>query len=44
MDVTCTVVDRALEGTIAVEVLQDGFHGKIAAYTADQHEVHACAL
>ncbi|XP_066363710.1 uncharacterized protein [Miscanthus floridulus] len=35
VDVTYTVVDRALEGTIAVEVLQGGFHGKITAYTAN---------
>jgi hypothetical protein len=35
VDVTYTVVDHALEGTIAVEVLQGGFHGKIAAYTAN---------
>ena len=35
VDVTYTVVDRALEGTIAVVVLQGGFHGKIAAYTAN---------
>jgi hypothetical protein len=35
VDLTYTVVDRALEGTIAVQVLQGGFHGKITACTAN---------
>ena len=39
VDVTYTVVDRALEGTIAVEVLQGGFHGKITAYTTSVQDI-----
>jgi hypothetical protein len=33
VDMTYAVVNRAVEGFIAVEVLQGGFHGKITAYT-----------
>ncbi|CAN6181748.1 unnamed protein product [Urochloa humidicola] len=33
VDVTYSVVERAVEGTIAVEVLQGGFHGKIIAFS-----------
>ncbi|CAN6204006.1 unnamed protein product [Urochloa humidicola] len=33
VDVTYSVVECAVEGTIAVEVLQGGFHGKIIAYS-----------
>jgi hypothetical protein len=33
VDVTCAVVKQAVEATIAVEVLQGDFYGKITAYT-----------
>ncbi|XP_066364505.1 uncharacterized protein [Miscanthus floridulus] len=39
MDVTCAVVNRAIEGFIAVEVLQGGFHGKITAYTTSVQDI-----
>ena len=41
MDLTYTVEDRALAGTIAVEAVQGGFHGKI---TASMHAGRTCAL
>lgn len=34
VDVTYSVIEYALEGTIAFEVLQGGFHGKITACTS----------
>ncbi|CAL5080773.1 unnamed protein product [Urochloa decumbens] len=39
VDVTYRVVERAVEGTIAVEVLQGGFHGKITANTSSIQEI-----
>ena len=39
MDVTYAVVNRAIEGFIAVEVLQGGFHGKITAYTTSVQDI-----
>ena len=44
MDLTYTVEDRALAGTIAVEAVQGGFHGKITAFTASIHAGRTCAL
>ena len=37
MDVNYAVLNRALEGTIAVEVVQGSFHGRITANTANMH-------
>jgi hypothetical protein len=39
VDVTYAVVNRAIEGFIAVEVLQGGFHGKITAYTTSVQDI-----
>jgi hypothetical protein len=38
VDVFYSVVDRALEVTIAVEVVLGGFHGRITANTANMHK------
>jgi hypothetical protein len=43
VDLTYTVVDRAVEGTIAVEVVQGGFHGKITAFTASM-QAYLCSM
>ncbi|XP_021304066.1 uncharacterized protein LOC8067296 [Sorghum bicolor] len=37
VDVNYAVLNRALEGTIAVEVVQGSFHGRITANTANMH-------
>ncbi|CAN6195361.1 unnamed protein product [Urochloa humidicola] len=39
VDVTYSVVESAVEGTIAVEVLQGCFHGKIIAYSTGIQDI-----